>query len=371
MACLTAVHPTAVALPHGHSYSLLQFDTIGNAQRCVQQLDEAWLPEVWLACQLYSPNDPTLSLQAAVCLALGLANLLNPELNFLLAHHDLWQPVTTTTQEMVLPDGLRLLPNFVSETEAQALLTELEQDPALFQPLRTRTVAQWGYAFDYDTFGAVALPHPVTPLTEHLMAQLPFLEHAQPSSKPASKPSTEPSSLSLGPYTPPNQCTLNRYRPGDGIPAHADDPAVFGQAIWILSLGQPLSMEFAPLVSEAPKVTVNRETSTKTATNLAAATEATEETVPSADLETAFGVVNLGKSTQGRVRDPLRSISVWLPSRSLLVMTGPARYDWTHGIAQRKTDLVDGEVRARGTRTSLTFRHVRSQTRDSPSDVQP
>jgi hypothetical protein len=31
---------------------------------------------------------------------------------------------------------------------------------------------------------------------------------------------------------------------------------------------------------------------------------------------------------------------LWLPARSLLVLTGPARYLWSHGIAPRTTDKV-------------------------------
>lgn len=54
--------------------------------------------------------------------------------------------------------------------------------------------------------------------------------------------------------------------------------------------------------------------------------------------------------------------SVLLKSRSLLIMSGESRYDWTHGITPRKFDLintVDGpDVICRGTRISITFRRV-------------
>lgn len=32
--------------------------------------------------------------------------------------------------------------------------------------------------------------------------------------------------------------------------------------------------------------------------------------------------------------------NVYLPRGSLLVMEGAARYEWSHGIASRKTDMV-------------------------------
>ncbi len=38
-----------------------------------------------------------------------------------------------------------------------------------------------------------------------------------------------------------------------------------------------------------------------------------------------------------------------------------ARYGWTHGIAERKSDLVDTTVLKRGLRVSLTLRRVRTQ----------
>jgi len=57
---------------------------------------------------------------------------------------------------------------------------------------------------------------------------------------------------------------------------------------------------------------------------------------------------------------------VWLPSRSVLVLTGEARYKWTHGIAPRLRDKVEvvaaGEEgdgwmwQKRGVRVSVTFR---------------
>ena len=47
-----------------------------------------------------------------------------------------------------------------------------------------------------------------------------------------------------------------------------------------------------------------------------------------------------------------------LAPQSLLVLNGEARYDWTHEIAARKNDLIDGQRRPRGRRISLTFRKV-------------
>ena len=51
--------------------------------------------------------------------------------------------------------------------------------------------------------------------------------------------------------------------------------------------------------------------------------------------------------------------ALFLPRRSLLVMSGPARYQWAHYIPHRKRDVVDEEVVVRSShRVSFTFRQV-------------
>lgn len=46
----------------------------------------------------------------------------------------------------------------------------------------------------------------------------------------------------------------------------------------------------------------------------------------------------------------------WLARRSVAVMSGPSRTDWTHEIVKRKADLIQGGRRVRGRRVSLTYR---------------
>jgi hypothetical protein len=53
-----------------------------------------------------------------------------------------------------------------------------------------------------------------------------------------------------------------------------------------------------------------------------------------------------------------QAVPVWLEPRSLLVLRGEARFDWTHGIARRRHDTVDGAAVERGRRVSATFRRV-------------
>jgi alkylated DNA repair dioxygenase AlkB len=97
----------------------------------------------------------------------------------------------------------------------------------------------------------------------------------------------------------PNQVIVNEYLPGQGIAQHVDCEPCFGDAIATISLGSVYSMDF------------------------------------------------LHRPTGER-----RSLRLELGS--CLILSGEARYEWTHGIKPRLTDK--GHPRDR--RVSLTFRTV-------------
>lgn len=100
-----------------------------------------------------------------------------------------------------------------------------------------------------------------------------------------------------------DQAIVNAYEPGQGIADHVDCRPCFGPVIASLSLGDEWPMRFTHPVHQ-------------------------------------------------------QSFELWLPAGSLLILSGPARYDWTHGIAARKTDAVDGQRRVRQRRISVTLRQV-------------
>ncbi|MEE2565220.1 alpha-ketoglutarate-dependent dioxygenase AlkB [Hyphobacterium marinum] len=102
----------------------------------------------------------------------------------------------------------------------------------------------------------------------------------------------------------PDQVIVNEYLPGQGISAHIDCKPCFGPVIASLSLGGRAQMVFR-----------HRGT--------------------------------------GEVANHI------LEPRSLLVLSGAARHDWTHAIPARKSDLIEGVRRPRTRRVSLTFRTVR------------
>lgn len=77
-----------------------------------------------------------------------------------------------------------------------------------------------------------------------------------------------------------------------------------------------------------------------------------------------IGVSLLGGCTMTFARKGIRH-DVYLPERTVYILTGEARWEWTHGIEGREEDLVQGkevgevETRLRSTRVSATFRWMK------------
>jgi alkylated DNA repair dioxygenase AlkB len=101
----------------------------------------------------------------------------------------------------------------------------------------------------------------------------------------------------------PDQVIVNEYLPGQGISTHIDCVPCFADTIASLSLGSPCIMEFSNLKAGEKK-------------------------------------------------------SITLEERSLIVLSGPARYEWQHAIPARKSDIINGIKTERRRRVSLTFRNV-------------
>ena len=107
------------------------------------------------------------------------------------------------------------------------------------------------------------------------------------------------------------QAIVNLYRPGEGIAPHVDLLSRFGDGIVGVSLGGGVAMRFAR-----------------------------------------------GGASGGGGGE---CYEVWLPPRSVIVLSGEARYGWTHGIVPRDRDKVEKEDGSwewhyRETRVSVTFR---------------
>lgn len=100
-----------------------------------------------------------------------------------------------------------------------------------------------------------------------------------------------------------NQLTVNEYLPGQGIAPHIDTEACIGPIIYVINLGAGIVMQMK-----------NKKLGLKK--------------------------------------------NIWIPQRSLYIMTGDARYEWSHGIKPRSSDVVDGILINRSRRVSLTFRQA-------------
>lgn len=101
----------------------------------------------------------------------------------------------------------------------------------------------------------------------------------------------------------PDQLIINEYLPGQGIANHVDCEPCFGETIISLSLGSKCVMDFIHVKTK-------------------------------------------------------QKIEVLLEPRSLVVISGDARHLWTHGIASRKCDVINGRKYDRELRISMTFRNV-------------
>jgi alkylated DNA repair dioxygenase AlkB len=100
-----------------------------------------------------------------------------------------------------------------------------------------------------------------------------------------------------------DQLIVNEYEPGQGIAPHVDCVPCFADTICSLTLGSSCLMEFTRLKSK-------------------------------------------------------EKVELFLASRSLVVLSGEARYQWRHAIPGRKSDTHEGRTVPRSRRVSLTFRNV-------------
>lgn len=194
-----------------------------------------------------------------------------------------------------LPDGLILIENCITPEDEAELLRNLKWDESDDDAkLKNRKVQHFGYEFLYGSnrvdpscpLKDRQIPDACDRIWDGLKSKCPRFADFRP-----------------------DQLTVNRYEPGNGIPAHCDTHSCFEDPIVSLSLGSSVDMQF-------------------------------------------------------KRPDTSQHVSVRLPRRSLLVMSGESRHGWTHGITPRMSDVVatpDGHltVQKRELRTSFTFRKLK------------
>ncbi|KAL8137110.1 hypothetical protein V2J09_003111 [Rumex salicifolius] len=226
-------------------------------------------------------------------------------------HHDSLE-VALTASELNIP-GIYLFHDFVTKKEEEELVAAVDARP--WNSLAKRRVQHYGFEFSYQTRNVDPkrhlgkLPSFVSPIVERI-STCPDLDAA--------------TNIQL------DQLTVNEYPPGVGLSPHIDTHSAFEDAIFSLSLAGPCIMELRRYEdgmwkSEHPTNEVDM---------------MTEET-----MEHSISLLRK---------------AIYLPPRSLLVLSGEGRYAWHHYIPHHKFDLVkDKLIKRSSRRVSFTLRKVR------------
>ncbi|KAE8055809.1 hypothetical protein FH972_012630 [Carpinus fangiana] len=219
-------------------------------------------------------------------------------------------PVSLVALDLNIP-GLYLLHDFVSPKEEEELLAAVDDKP--WKGLAKRRVQHYGYEFCYETRNVNTrqhlgeLPSFVSSILERISLFPNLDNHAN---------------IVL------DQLTVNEYPLGVGLSPHIDTHSAFEGFIFSLSLAGPCIMEFRRY-TEGAWLPNTSSTSTK--------------------VQTPENGPNF-----------LRR-AIYLPPRSMLLLSGEARYAWHHYIPHHKIDIVKDRVVRRGPRrVSFTFRKVRT-----------
>lgn len=180
-----------------------------------------------------------------------------------------------------IPSGLTIIPDWITRDEEALLSREIDSLP--WDTTLRRRVQHYGFQFKYSQLNVDAdarvrdFPNTVKQIimTHEIIKSWGF-----------------------------DQLTINEYLPGVGIASHCDTHSAFTETIAVVSLLNPIVMDF-----------VNHDNSIK--------------------------------------------VPVGIPPRSLMLMAGESRLGWRHSIASRKTDLsFEGTAQPRQRRVSLTFRKI-------------
>ncbi|ELR19408.1 methyltransferase domain containing protein [Acanthamoeba castellanii str. Neff] len=201
-------------------------------------------------------------------------------------------------------EGLYVFYDFIDETEEQRLLAAVKDKS--WNTLPRRRVQHWGYEFDYKTRN-IDITKPLGGLPDFVSEVVKRMNDAAVVEEEDEATGTK---VQRRRWPESDQLTVNEYEEGVGIGAHIDTHSAFHDGIISLSLGSSCVM-----------------------------------------------TLSLPDSSQHK--------SVFLPRRSLLVMTGAARYQWRHAIPFRRYDCVHGQlIKREGKRVSFTFRRVRGHPCD-------
>lgn len=218
-------------------------------------------------------------------------------------------------------NGLLLVEEFVSVDEERMLLQYFDSHD--WQSIKLRSVQHYGYEFQYgkndiDRQRPLAAEGRGMPeFLSSILSRMSILGRLQDHCDISSHQHAENAEMC---DFNPDQLTVNKYVPGSGIPHHVDTHSAFTDLIVSISLGSLVVMDFkSPVLSPRHASPYSN----------AQQHEASVHHVP-------------------------------LPARSLLCLSGRARYGFTHAITPRRTDNINHALHHRGVRVSMTFRQIRA-----------
>jgi alkylated DNA repair protein alkB family protein 8 len=222
-------------------------------------------------------------------------------------------------------NGLLLIHEFISKEEEEGMIQEYQIATSSREGRAPkRGSVHYGPHFDYTTFAVSKTAS--TPPPEYLTRLLDRL------------PARDDRDI-------PDQYTIQYYPPGTGIPPHVDTHSAFEETIYSLSFGASTRMDFK-LCGEKESRRLH----------LPKRSLGGIDTPPQQQQQSPSS-----PSIQALVEEE-EDTEEWeleLPPRSLLVMRGPSRYGYTHGIKGRKYDQEGTEIVARQDRYSLTMRKIK------------
>eukprot|EP01070_Trichotokara_eunicae_P006744 Trichotokara_eunicae@DN5120_c0_g1_i2.p1 len=203
--------------------------------------------------------------------------------------------------------------DFITKDEEKELIEYIDDQE--WEHVLKRRTQHYGFAFDYERLFIDRSRR--SPIPEKIQTLIGKLKEAEIIDRDAE----------------PDQITINEYMPGEGIGYHVDSHSSFGGYVCVVPLLCGTNFEFRK---------INRKTQNENKMKQPIAISSEEQSDWDRQLEV------FAKLPQRR--------TVWVPSRSALSFSDLSRYAFQHGIIPRMTDKVNGEVRTRSRRVSVTIR---------------
>ncbi|RKO97664.1 hypothetical protein CXG81DRAFT_18873 [Caulochytrium protostelioides] len=251
------------------------------------------------------------------------------------------QATAASPQPLAIP-GLVLYPDFVTPVEQADIIEQADRAPWCGRgiapnPEMHRRTQHYGFVFSYRHRKILSECH--EPLPEFLAGVTERVTQL-----PDWTPRTGPDANLM--------VLVNEYNPGQGIMPHKDSSAIFGPAIGSLSLLSPCLMTFTKIKPKPMKS--KPEADAQAGADMA---RLSTDSNPTGPLVACGEEVIVDPEVMAKLPD---SISVYLPPRSLLLMTGIGRDAYTHTISKDMTERLPPP-------DSLEIADVAASSLDKPS----